>query len=129
MTARARITAVRHALLQLHRALAEAERQRVERDRGRLTGGEYLELLINDPDLAWLLALSGMIVRIDELLEDSEASDPDLETCVAEIRRLLTPNPDGTEFQRRYAAHLQDTPDAVLGHGAVMRALGTVSSY
>src|SRR5947209_8154681 len=109
------IAEVRERLLELHRVLAAFERVVVERDRGRLDGGQYLDVLINDPSLAWLLALSGLIVRIDELAEEPGA---DLTGLVPEIRQLLAPDAAGPAFQRRYAELLQDSPDAVLAHGA-----------
>ena len=38
-----------------------------ELDRGRVaSAGHLLQLVINDPWFAWLHALSGLIVRIDE---------------------------------------------------------------
>jgi hypothetical protein len=125
LVTRDRVVAVRHQLLELHKALADAERQTVERTSGRLTGGEYLQLLINDPSLSWLLALSGIIVRLDELLEQDDTAQDDMSASIAEVRRLLTPNAEGNEFQRRYAALMQDSPAVVLAHGATLRALAS----
>ena len=74
---------MRHQLLQLHKALADAERISIERVRGRLTGGDFLQLLINDPALGWLLALSGIIVRIEEWLEQDDAQDDEAASYLA----------------------------------------------
>src|SRR5712691_5080999 len=54
---------VRHDLLDLHRALVEAERRTYERERGRLPDRDFLEALINDPALGWLSALTALSRR------------------------------------------------------------------
>ena len=118
------LQAVRHDLLDLHRALVEAERRNYERVRGRLPDRDFLEALINDPALAWLSALTALIVRLDELLEEGSpepASERD--HCVAQIRKLLKPAADATEFHRKYAEALQQSPDVVVAHGKTMLAL------
>src|SRR5205809_6398548 len=85
---------VRHDLLDLHRALVEAERRNYERGRGRLPDRDFLEALINDPALGWLSALTALIVRLDELLEEgSPEPASEREHCVAQIRKLLSPPP------------------------------------
>jgi hypothetical protein len=42
---------------------------------------------------------------------------------LADIRTLLTPDPQSGEFQRRYAAALAETPAVVVAHASVLRAL------
>jgi hypothetical protein len=120
-SARTRLDRLRHGLLELHRALADAERIELERGEGRLSNGAFLRRLLEDPALAWLLELSGLIVRIDELLDAEDDGDGDV--LLAELERMLTPSVDGGPFQRRYAARMQDTPAVVVAHGAVMLEL------
>lgn len=93
----------------------------LERVRGRLTATELWHLLIEDPALAWLGALSSLIVRIDEALEDAQLDPAELRDAV---RGLLTPDPDGNDFHRRYREVLQARPEVVLAHRAVMSELG-----
>ena len=114
---------VRHDLLDLHRALVEAERRNYERGRGRLPDRDFLEALINDPALGWLSALTALIVRLDELEEGSPEPASEREHCVAQIRKLLKPAAGATEFHRKYAEALQQSPDVVVAHGKAMRAL------
>jgi hypothetical protein len=46
---------VRRALLRLHKVLLEEERASYERGRGSVGGGgEFLQLILNDPWFAWL---------------------------------------------------------------------------
>jgi hypothetical protein len=47
---------------------------------------------------------------------------------LTDLRKLLTPDPAAGEFQRRYAALLADTPDVVVAHAAVLRALALSSA-
>jgi hypothetical protein len=117
------LTEVRLRLLDLHRALLEAERREHERAHGRLSDGEFLDALINDPAFAWLNPLTTLIVRLEELLEDETAQGATLADCVARIRSLLKPDAGGADFQRRYAEVLQRSPDVVVAHGNAMRAL------
>jgi hypothetical protein len=115
---------VRHPLLDLHRALIDSERREYERPRGRLADGEFLAALLEDPDLAWLRPLTGVVGRLDALLEEgSPESARELEACMAQVRLLLKPDPAGPEFQRKYAEALQRSPDAVVDHGRTMLAL------
>ncbi|HLQ02346.1 MAG TPA: hypothetical protein VK143_08630 [Burkholderiales bacterium] len=117
------LQAIRHDLLDLHRALIGGEREDYERAHGRLADGEFLEALVNDPAFAWLSPLTALIVRLDELLEDEAPQPAAHDDCVAQIRKLLTPDPGGSEFQRRYAQVLQRRPDVVFAHGKTIRAL------
>src|ERR1700730_14540537 len=114
---------VRHPLLDLHRALIDSERREYERARGRLPDGEFLAALIEAPDLAWLSAFTGLVGRLDALLDEDPQAGRELEACVAQIRALLKPDAAGAEFQRKYAEALQRSPAAVLDHGRTMRAL------
>jgi hypothetical protein len=109
---------LRQKLLELHKALVDVERDGYERARGRMTDGEFLKALIDDPAFAWLAPLTALIVRLDEAPSDDVPRD-----YKAEIRRLLKPDDLGSAFQRRYHELLQKSPDALVAHGAVMRLL------
>src|SRR5260221_5031145 len=108
---------LRRPLLDLHKTLVDAEREDYERGRGRMSDGEFLKVLIDDPAFAWLGALTALIVRLEEL-EPAVLS----KEYVAEIRRLLKPDSSGSPFQRKYQDLLQHRPEALVAHGAVMRA-------
>jgi hypothetical protein len=117
------LSELRHRLLDLHRALVDSERRDYEQMRGRLSDGEFLDALINDPNLVWLSALLALIVRMDELLEEEPVAEAALNDCVVHLRKLIKPDASGSEFQRRYAEVLQRSPEVVVAHGNVMRAL------
>ena len=112
------LLALRRPLLDLHKTLVDSEREDYERTRGRLSDGDFLKALIDDPAFAWLGALTALIVRLEEL-EPAELQDE----YIVEIRRLLKPDAGGRLFQRKYGELLQKRPEALVAHGAVMRAL------
>jgi hypothetical protein len=113
---------VRLRLLDLHKALVDAERRDYERVHGRVSDTAFLEALVKDPLLAWLGALTTLIVRLEEALE--EGAPAAQKEWSGAIRKLLTPDAAGAEFNRRYERLTQQVPDIVVAHGAVMRALG-----
>jgi hypothetical protein len=111
---------VRLRLLDLHKALVDAARRDYERLHGRQSDKEFLELLLKNTEFAWLGPLTGLIVRLDEALEEGDALD---EKWIRQLRSLLAPDALGNEFNRRYEQFTQQVPDIVVAHGEVMRAL------
>ena len=107
------------SLLALHKSLVDAERVRYERTHGRLENAAFLKVLMEDPQFGWLRPLTALIVRLDEALEDNE----DGAAAMHELRRLLTPDEHGSVFQQHYAGVLQRSPDVVVDHGRILRAL------
>lgn len=115
--------AARGRLLELHRALIEVDRRAYERVHGRLPAAAMLDNLIHHPAFAWLRPLSTLIAEADEVDDRGDTSRMPSEWSAA-ARALLTADPAGGEFQRRYAERLQESPDVVLAHAAVRRVLG-----
>ena len=109
---------LRRPLLDLHKTLVDAERESYERGRGRMSDGEFLKALIDDPAFAWLGAFTALIVRLEELEPTVVPKE-----FIAELRRLLKPDETGSPFQRKYNELLQKRPEALFAHGAVMRTL------
>jgi len=127
---RQQILTVRNALLALHKILLELERQRYERTNGRITDMfQLLNLTINDPAFAWLRPLSALIVQVDEKLDDKDnpMTSAQAEAMRKEIRELLSANQVGNDFQRNYHWALQESPDAVIAHGGIVKLLGARS--
>jgi hypothetical protein len=120
------LTSIRNQLLAFHKILLELERQRYERTNGRITDMfQLLNLTINDPAFSWLRPLSALIVEIDEKLDDKDEpmTSDQIKAVRKEIRQLLTPSQVGTDFQRNYHWALQESPDAVISHGTLIKAL------
>jgi len=109
-------------VLHLHRLLVEIERRDYERAHGRLSAGALLHNLIHDVTFAWLRPLTTLIAQMDELM-DGPPDEEAMGTSVGELRDLLRPDAEGNDFQKRYAALLQQEPDLVVAHGSLVRAI------
>jgi hypothetical protein len=108
----------RNRLVDLHKALIDAERREHEKTLGRLSGGEFLEALLKDPAFAWLNGLTRIIAELD-----APSPHDDWPAQKMRIRALLGPQSPDTEFARRYAAFLHSHPEVLVAHGAVLKAL------
>ncbi|MDB4972248.1 MAG: hypothetical protein JWN48_589 [Myxococcaceae bacterium] len=123
-----RLPRVREQLLVLHRALLAAQRVGHEREHGRVGAGRFLELVVNAPEFAWLQPMTALIVALDEALETAlrapAAEAAELETAyLADARKLLRVDAEGSEFSRQYAQALHEAPDVLFEHGVMMRLL------
>jgi hypothetical protein len=123
---RDRLTKIRTTLLCLHKTLLDFEREGYERARGKIGNSyEFLQLVMSDPWFAWLRQLSELIVEMDELLASKET--PKEATALALIQQakmLLTPSESGSEFQKKYFAAMQGSPEVVLAHSEFAAVLG-----
>ena len=122
---------MRSKLLNLHKVLIDDARVAYELDRGRVGSvGHLLQLVISDPWFAWLHALSGLIVRIDEGVgREAAATMADANALVDQVERLLTASEDGDTFSRRYFEALQRQPAVVLAHADVRRVLKAMRGH
>ncbi|HET7219654.1 MAG TPA: VOC family protein [Vicinamibacterales bacterium] len=125
---RRKLRDLRGRLLHLHKVLLDDARASYELDRGRVgSPGNLLQLVISDPWFAWLHALSDLIVRIDETVENEGASlEADGATLIDQVSRLLTASEDGEGFARRYYDALQRQPAVVLAHADVRQILKAI---
>lgn len=116
---------LRSGLLRLHKTLLEMERADFERDFGRLTSGELLQLVINHAQFAWLRPISALVVQIDEIIDAKEpAMLDDLPSVLAQARSLFTSSADKV-FREKYQAALQRNPEVVMAHSEVTDLLRT----
>lgn len=120
---------LRHGLLRLHKMLLDLERFGYERARGPIGNSyEFLQLALKDPWFDWLHRLSELIVQIDETLDTRDPehlpTEEDAAALVERAKALLSPAEEGSEFQKNYFLALQQSPDVVLLHADLMRALG-----
>lgn len=128
-TSRDSLKHVRQGLLRLHKMLLDQERVDYERARGKISNSyEFLQLVLKDPWFDWLHRLSELIVQMDEALDtrdpDHPTTDEDAEALLARAKTLLSPSENGTQFQKNYFLALQRSPDVVLLHSEIVRALG-----
>jgi hypothetical protein len=121
-----RLQPLRNALLDLHKALVDAERVNYEQTFGAIPSPNHLlQLLTRDPWFAWLHPLSKLIVAMDEALDDKEPlTTVDIDALFHQTRLLLVVSETGDGFSKQYFDAMQGDPDVVLSHAAVMKLLG-----
>jgi hypothetical protein len=126
MTDKQRLSEVREAVLDLHKVLVDSERVRYEKIIGPIqSSNQFLQLLMSDPWFAWLHPVSELIVAMDEALDEKEPLTGNLiSALIDQTRRLLVASEIGEGFSRHYFEALQEDPDVVLAHAAVMKLLG-----
>ncbi|HEY7518905.1 MAG TPA: hypothetical protein VIE36_11490 [Methylomirabilota bacterium] len=108
-------------LLRLHRVLLDRERLAYETRHGAVAAGDLFRLVLDDPQFAWLRALSALIARIDAAVDaDAALAADDVEAAFREVYRLLKGGAGG-EFQDKYHEALQRSPDVVMAHADVSK--------
>ena len=116
------------ALLQLHKALLDGERLAYERRHGPIaSNGQFLQLVLDHRDFAWLRQLSRVMAELDDLTGRNDSSAA-ISGLLATLRRLLTPLQGDAAFGGRYYEALQRDADVVLAHGIVSNLLGATES-
>ena len=118
-----RLVDLRVGLLRLHKALLDMERNGFERAHGSVNSGELLQLVLNHEQFAWLRMVSALVVQIDETLDaDEPITDADVINLIAGVRQLFTAS-ENKEFSDKYQAALQQEPEVVMAHSALMKLL------
>lgn len=117
--------AIRKNVLDLHKALMDAQRARYERVHGRVSNpSEFLGLLLEHPQFAWLRSMSALIARLDEWEEGgAEATDEEFNAIVAAFRELIEANGKHPTFSAPYWEIVNDTPEALVSHVKLWRLL------
>jgi hypothetical protein len=120
------LRAAQPLLLDLHKALLDAERAQIEGVQGAMTGAEFLQLVADPERYGWLKPFSRLLVAIDDTLgqrdDDEEQATP--EELLDQARELVLPPKSETPFGRRYLALMQRDPGLVMAHSAASGALG-----
>ncbi len=121
----AKVDALRHALLELHKSMIDAQRVRYERDHGRIgSAGEFLGLVLEHPEFGWIRELSALIAQLDEWRELSDnASAQELDALIDALRALVQTG-GSSDFNRKYWELVEATPDVLVGHVKLWRLLG-----
>lgn len=112
------------ALKEFHRALIHAEigEDPILRD----SPYSALFAMIGDPRFAWMGELSQLIARIDQLVADGEADEPE---TIAELTRTVEnmigqgEGAAASSFRMRHVMALQKDPEVGLATGRLRKAL------
>jgi hypothetical protein len=117
---------LRERLLALHKLLLDDEARAWQARHGREVSGHALfRLLLEDPDFAWLRALSRLASRIDAALDEPDPILPveaQERAFLEETRGLLRSQGQGP-FETKYRDALQRSPEIVMAHAAVVKLL------
>ena len=114
---------LRRLLLQLHKILLDWQRRDFEQDRIPMQTTELLQVILHDRDFAWLRPMSGLIVKIDETIENDSPEEPArISPLLREANALIAPEA-GSQYALRYHAALQELPEAVLAHRDLLTLL------
>lgn len=103
----------RDILLKLHKSMLDLERKMHEGIHGSLNSAEFLKLLLEDDDFAWLRKFSMLIVEIDEMfaLKD-DVNDEMIDANLRKVRELVDMNDSDDYFRAKYQFALQRDPNA-----------------
>ena len=121
---RTHLTLLHKTLLRLHKVLLDDERKAYEAVHGTVEGsGTLLNLVMYDPWFDWLHRISETVVKIDELLEDDEATFDAASDLLTAIRKLFQTGGEESPFMAKYKASLKREPGAVIAHIELQKAL------
>lgn len=117
---------LRPLLLEQHKLLLDRERSEYEKVKGPIGGpAPFLQLVLGDPQFAWLRQISTMVVGIDEALAPrSKAGQAEADALVAQTQQLMRPREQGADFQKRYYQAVQGSPDVVILQCRIEQVLG-----
>lgn len=117
----------RNLLLGLHKALVDFERSIYEGINGKVTSGQFLNLLLEDRDFAWLRKFSTLIVEIDEMFAQKEGFNGEqVDAHIVKIRELMEMRRADDDFIYRYQNALQQDLDAAGKHAELKSLLNAI---
>ena len=121
-----RLRGARDLLLKLHKNLVDHERAIWEGINGPASSGQFLNLLLEDPDFRWLRKFSTLIVEIDEMFaqKDGYASET-VDLHLAKLRELISMEKEDEDFRAKYQSALQQDLDAAARQGDLRLLLAT----
>lgn len=112
----------RNILLKLHKSLIDREREVFEEIHGPLKASEFLNILLENADFAWLRKFSMLIVEIDEMFVAKDGVPDDLVNAnLVMISELVEMTEEDEYFRAKYRNAVQKYPD-VAGLQAELRS-------
>ena len=113
----------RNLLLQLHKLLVDFEREGYEMLNGRMTAGQFLNVLLEDQGFVWLKEFSNLIVIIDEMFAQKDGYDAGaVEAELHRLRDLIGLTDVDENFRIKYQYALQESPE-IAGKHAELKTL------
>lgn len=116
----------RDLLLKLHKSLLDRERAVYEGINGPVNAGQFLNLLLENEDFAWLRKFSTLIVEIDEMFDQKDGvTDEAVELHIKKLRELISMKDEDEGFKAKYQSALQLDLDAAAHQGTLKELLKT----
>jgi len=123
MTDTEKLRYARNLLLTLHKSLIDFERAAYENVHGRLNAGQFLNVLLEDENFAWLRKFSMLIVEIDEMFDLKDGiSDEMVSSNLKKIAELVGMQDEDEFFRAKYRNALQTDPE-IAGTQAQLQGL------
>ena len=122
---KAELKTIARNLRAVHKLLLDHEKAIYEKTYGRIENPyQLLHLAMEDPQFAWLRAMSAEMVHMDEVrLNRNGVTETDLRMISTRIRALLTTDRNPTTFQEHYAEAREADPGVVMAHSQLMKSL------
>lgn len=122
---KATLDTIASKLRAVHKLLLDFEQRIYEKTYGRVDGPyQLLGLAMNDPQFAWLRAMSGEMAHLDEVrLGRAGVTDTDLRLIGTRIRTLLITDREATDFQKRYEEAKAQDPAILMAHVDLVKSL------
>jgi|SRR5690606_17511426 len=113
MEKKERLKKCRDLLLKLHKTMLDLERGLYEGIHGQQTAGQFLNILLENEDFAWLRRFSLLIVEIDELFDQKDGiAEEDLDAAQAKVAELVSMEGGDDYFEDKYKYALQHSVEA-----------------
>jgi len=116
----------RDSLLKLHKSLLDHERAIYEGINGPVNAGQFLNILLESEDFAWLRKFSTLIVEIDEMFDQKDGvTDEAVKLHIEKLRDLISMKDEDEGFKAKYQSALQLDLDAAAHQGTLKELLKT----
>jgi len=103
----------RDILLKLHKSMLDIEREMYEGLNGPVAPAQFVNLLMEDEDFAWLRKFSILIVEIDEMFASREGfSEEMVDALLMKVQQLADMSEPDEYFKAKYQFALQRDPNA-----------------
>lgn len=103
----------RNFMLALHKSLLDRERSLYEGVNGPATSAQFLNLLLEDSEFAWLRKFSTLIVDIDEMFAQKDGFEEEaIRVHLAKMGEIVSMSDDDETFIAKYKSGLQENPEA-----------------
>ena len=114
----------RNILLKLHKSMIDIEREMYEGLNGQVTAAQFVTLLMEDDDFAWLRKFSVLIVEIDEMFASKDGATNDLiDASLQKVTELASMSEEDDYFKAKYQFALQHSPDSAGLHSQLKQVL------